>query len=79
MTPGVEKTTAPDSVGSPDKLYQTAKKPATAANDSMLLSAGGHQKRNMTGTRFMGSTGSAFHKPMGWFTSAVGSTAGSKV
>lgn len=33
----------------------------------------------MTGTRFMGSTGSAFSKPMAGFSTAAGSTVGFKV
>jgi hypothetical protein len=42
MTPGVEKTTSPERVVSREKMYQTAKKPATAADATMLLSDKGH-------------------------------------
>lgn len=71
MTPGVEQTRSPGRITSPDKLYNTAKKPHTAANDSLLMSAKG-QKRNMTGTRFMASTQGS--KAISWFNSVGEST-----
>ena len=51
MTPGGDRHTSPD-----DRFYQTTKKPQTAENNSILLSSRGNHRRNMTGTKFMGST-----------------------
>jgi hypothetical protein len=71
MTPGVEYMSLPEKIGSPDKFAQTAKKPNTAANNSIMNSYNSPHKRNMTATKLMSGSSNA----MGWFNSA-GSSVG---
>lgn len=58
MTPGgdIEGANNRGHASPDDRFYQTAKKPMTAGNGSILLSDRGEHRRNMTGSKFMGST-----------------------
>ena len=56
MTPGADFEGNKKNAQPEDRFYQTVKKPQTAGNDSILFSDRANHRRNMTGTKFMGST-----------------------